>query len=242
MKKILFIILGTLLVSCGISIPPTPVEIFATPYQVVKAMYSALNNGDIERAVNFFSDEAIYIVRKGPDKGIYVGKDEIRKLLEPEIKNKITSVMSDLEFATNVVAMQHKRIQDAEAISSEIQVFAVINGKITGVGVNPASLVRFLSSALNENKVDRALRLFAEHPVCTLISDNPLKGKDAIRNALQKYVDSQDIFEVSDVDEEGYYEVTWTLRIYDSRGKVNVEVRRLSHVESGKIQDCVPLE
>ena len=251
MRFVLFIVLGTLLVSCTIPAPQvsqifsTPIpsipKVPAPPYVVVKAMYSALNDGDIEHALSFFSDEAVYIVRNGPDKGIYVGKNEIRGLLEPEIMNKVTSVMSNLEFAANVIAMEHKRIQNAEAISSEIQVFAVIHGKITGVGIDPATLIRFASNALNENKVDRAIDLFGERPFCSLISGSPLTSKQAIKDVLQKYIDSGDIFEVSDIDEVGYYKVTWTLKLYDAYGKVIVEVRRLSHVKSGKIQDCLPI-
>jgi hypothetical protein len=238
----LFVVLGALLVSCTISAPAPPaVEVASPPYLVVKAMYSALNNGDIERTMNFFSDDAIYIIRNGPEKGMYGGKEQIRRLLEPEIKNKVTSEMSDLEFSDNIIAMEHKRIQNAEAISSEIEVFAVVNGKITGVGINPESLIRFAFNALNEGEVDKAIDLFAEHPICSLISDSPLTGKQAIKNVLQKYIDSRDIFEVSNVDEVEYYKVTWTLKIYDPHGKVIIEVRRLSHIDSGKIQDCVPV-
>jgi SnoaL-like protein len=249
MKKILFVILGTLLISCTNSNPqalhlpatstPMIAEVQVPPYLVVKAMYSALNNGDIERAMSFFSDEAVYIVRKGPEQGIYLGKAEIRPLLEPEIKNKITSVMSDLEFATNVVALEHRRIQDAEAVSSEIQVFAVLGGKITGVGVDPESLIRFMANALNQGLVDRALSLFIDKPVCMFASSELLTGRLEIKSIFQEYVDAGDIFEISDVDATEYYKVFWTLKIYSPRGKVIAEARRLSQVESGRIEDCL---
>ncbi|GEM_PF-6742680 len=246
MRKIAFIVVCIVLVSCTPTpskqtLPP-PVATYSPnsppPYIVVKAMYSALNAGDMDRALSFYANDAIYIVRQGPGKGLYIGRNEIRTLLEPDIRNKIISEISDFETSTNLIAMLHRRIQNAEAISSEEETFAVIGGKITGVGVDPASLIRFAFNALNENKTDRALRLFVDDPACLLISDSPLTEKQALRDAFQKYVDAGDVFEVSDIDAVEYYKVTWTLKIYDPQGKVIAETRRLSDIDSGLIQNC----
>jgi ketosteroid isomerase-like protein len=250
MKQIWFVVCMVVLAACtrvpSRSLQPVPAPTptptfspnFVDPYIVIKGMYSALNNGDIAGAMNYFSDDAVYIVRVGSAKGIYNGKNEIQQLLQPESQNHILSVISDFEDGYNVLEMMHQRIQNAQAISSEIVLFSVIDGKITGVGVDPDSLIRYTFNALNENKVDRALSLFADDPVCLLIANAPLVGKQAIQEAVQAYVNAGDLFEVSNIDAVEYYKVTWTLKIYDPRGKVIAEVRRLSSVESGRIKDC----
>jgi ketosteroid isomerase-like protein len=201
-------------------------------------MYSALNNGDINGAMSYFSDDAVFIVRAGSAKGIYNGKSEIQQILQPDSQSHIISEISDFEDGYNVLEMMHQRIQNAQAISSEIVLFSVIDGKITGVGVDPDSLIRYTFNALNENQADRALSLFADDPACLMIANTPLVGKQAIKDAVQAYINAGDIFEVSNIDAVEYYKVTWTLKIYDPHGKIIAEVRRLSSVESGRIKDC----
>jgi hypothetical protein len=254
MKILLVIVVGSLLISCAVQNPPSSQLTstafpnpalspnLTTPRQVVKAMYSALNKGDVNGALSYFTDDAIYVVQRGPSKGLYIGKGEIRPLLEPDAKNGITSEISNFEYGLNVVEMQHDRIQDAEAITSEILLIAVVNEKITGVGVNPESLVRFLADTLNDRKTDRAMRLFADNPDCALASDNPLRGKQAVQTALQQYVDAGDVFEVNNVEAVEYYKVTWILKIYDPHGKVIAQVPRLSTVKNGLLLDCVPIQ
>lgn len=253
MKPALLMVLAALaaiMVSCSSTPPqvsqlipaPPPSPTFAPlsepPYLVVKGMYSALNNGDIDGALNFFSDDAIYIIRSGPDEGIHVGKDEIRLLLEPDIQNRIFSVISDFETATDILDLQHQRIQNAESISNEEEAISVINGKITGMGIDPESLIRYTFYELNQKQSNRAIVTFTTDALCAFISDAPLNGRSAIQGAFQGLVSAGDVFEISDIDAQEYYRVTWTLTIYDAHGKMINQIRRTSDVESGKIVNC----
>ncbi len=246
MRYSLLIVLGVLLVSCstqGQPLPaPSPIPTFVapavSPYQVVKEMFSTLNDKDLDGAMSFFADDAIYIIPRGPDKGVYFGKDQIRKLLEPDIENDILSEMSDFKGGSNIIILLHKRIQKAEAVSAEIQTFSVVDGKITGVGVDPASLIRFAFSSLNDGKADQAVRLFADDAVCALPSGQSLNGKDSLRTVFQNYAGSGALFEVSILDVQGYYGVRWTVHIYDRGGKMTDEITRHSEIEDGRIEDC----
>src|SRR5574341_871828 len=250
MRYGLLIALGVLLVSCStqtqLSAPSSPVPTFVapavSPYQVVKEMFSALNDKDINGAMSFFADDAIYIVPRGPDKGVYLGKDQIQKLLEPDVENDIISEISDFKGGSNIIILLHRRIQKAEAISAEIQTFSVVDGKITGMGVDPASLIRFAFGSLNDGKPDQAIRLFASDAVCLFASGQALDGRDSIQAAFQRYVDSGSLFEVSILDVQGYYGVTWTVHIYDRSGKITDKITRHSEIEDGKIEDCMLLK
>jgi hypothetical protein len=222
--------------------PATPTPTFSPnfvdPYLVTKGLYSDLNNGDMPGAMSYFASNAVYIVPKGPAEGLYLGTDEIQRLLQPDLDNHIFSVISNFEDGYDVFTLTRTRIQAAQLVSSEVVTFSVIDGKITGVGVDPESLIRYFFNAFNENRGARGMSLFADDPVCLLAAPAPLDGKPAIQSALQAYVSAGDSFEVSDVQAVEYYKVTWTLKIYNAQGKVIADVRRLSGVQNGRIQDC----
>src|SRR5258707_15534235 len=121
MKQTWFVVCMMVLASCAPLPPRSPQPAstatptfspnFVDPYIVIKGMYSALNNGDINSAMNYFSANAVYIVRVGPDKGIYIGSSEIQQLLQPDLQNHVTSEISDFEDGYNVLEMMHQRIQ-----------------------------------------------------------------------------------------------------------------------------------
>jgi hypothetical protein len=251
MRALALVVLVFALSACG-TLPAEPAVPYATPlmptfvpvseppYWVVKEMFSALNAGDLAGAMSLFAEDAVYIVPRGPALGLYVGKSEIEPLLEAEVQDHVTSEMSDIVTTKDVVAMLHVRIQNAEPLTSEILAVSVVGGQITGVGVDPADLIRFSFTAVDHKQLDRALRLFTSQPACSLMSDTPLVGRQALETALQNYLSQGDIFEVTDVQAHDYDAVSWTLEQYDARGALLVTVRRYSDIDGGKIADCRP--
>lgn len=239
MKVLIFIAQILLLASCTAfpttKAQPNPVS---GPHSVVKAMYTALNAKDLDGAMQLFADDAVYIIQRRPIADIKMGKDQIRAWLAQDMDNGILNEFSDLASSANNLTVLYKRIRDAEVISQEHQTFVVQNGRITGVGVDPESVVRYAFSAMNDKEIDVALAFFTEDAVCTISPGKLSVGKKAIRSAVQQLIDSGAVFETHVTDEEGFYEVVWELRIYDRAGNMISESHKTSFLQNGKIVIC----
>jgi ketosteroid isomerase-like protein len=239
MKVLLFIAQILLLASCTAfpitKAQPNPVN---GPHAVVKAMYTALNAKDLDGAMQLFADDAVYIIQRRPFIDIKMGKVQIRAWLAQDMNNGILNEFSDLARSANNLTVLYKRIQDAEVVSQEHQTFVVQNGKITGVGIDPESVIRYAFSAMNDKKINVALAFFTDNAVCMIRPGKLSVGKEAIRSAIQQLIDSGAVFETHITGEEGFYEVVWELKIYDRTGKMISDSHKTSFLQDGKIVIC----
>jgi len=239
MKVLLFIAQILLLASCTAfsttKARPNPIN---NPHAVVKAMYTALNAKDLDGAMQLFDDNAVYIIQRRPINDIKMGKVQIRAWLAQDVNNGILNEFSDLAINANNLTVLYKRIEDAEVISLEHQTFVVQNGKITGVGVDPESVIRYAFSAMNDKRINVALAFFTDNATCTIRPGHLSVGKESLRGTIQQLIDSGAVFETHITEEEDFYEVAWELKIYDRTGKLISESRKTSFLQDGKIVDC----
>lgn len=162
MKKIIsltFILLVALIAGCsGLQTQPDPIP---TPSpeppapsveEIVQEMISYMNEGDVEKSLDYFADDAVVYIVGLPPTGmeVYAGKDQIRTLWQDSVDNKFQWEIESVSVDGNIVYVLARTWHDftrqlGVAPLEYNDIYEVKDGKITTYGtiITEESLVRF---------------------------------------------------------------------------------------------------
>ncbi len=99
------------------------------PFTIVQTAYERVNNGDVDGAMELFSEDAVMVDASG---GRYVGSEEIRELFEQQvIPAHVRVELSDLSADGNVVTFTSTVYQGDQLVGTfHDSINVIANGQI----------------------------------------------------------------------------------------------------------------
>ncbi len=125
-KIVIACMLVTVLASACASTQP-----ITEPVAVIEAFYEALNDGDLDAAMNFVADDAKFILNT-----VYSGKAQVRAFYEGTIAMNTQWELSDLKAEGDTVAWIGQLTHDTGGFAPGPLEAVVQNGKIVSLSIS----------------------------------------------------------------------------------------------------------
>lgn len=130
-KQLKALSVGVVLAVAASATDPMPAQAQADPIQVMKNYFDTLNTGDFGKTLTFFADDAVV---KNP-LGVFVGKDQIAKWLEQDVKTtrsspKTWEMQGPFVVSTGVVALDRFTKAGVPYVNYRAEYIVGLDGKI----------------------------------------------------------------------------------------------------------------